>query len=88
MSKFKPNYRMPDVMTPENTTREVIEQMQGHVDSYLSLSRHRHNCLELCRRLEDAEAQLKAALDDSKLIRGILYDMDDRINKALEKQDG
>jgi len=66
MGSYKPNYKLKNVMTPEHSSAEAIQQMQNHVDSYNSLSRHRHNCLELCRRLSEAEAtigRIEAALE-------------------------
>ena len=66
MSDFKPDYELQNVITPQNTNAEALAQMREHVNSYSSLSRHNHNCLELCRRLEKLQGQVdryKTALE-------------------------
>jgi hypothetical protein len=53
----------PGVMTEENSTDEAIESMERHVASYVSLSPHRLNCLDLCRRIRELDAQKKDIQD-------------------------
>lgn len=37
----------------------LIGQMRTHISSYKTLSRHRHNCLALCDRIEDQDEEIK-----------------------------
>ena len=85
-----------NVMTDKNTTKEMIQQMRDHVASYKSLSTGRHNCLELCRRLEELEAQVRRAealprhtvmhcIDYTPPATEIIFA--DELDKALEVND-
>lgn len=48
----------PNRRTPEDSNAKAIALMRQHVASYKSIDAHRHNCLDLCRRIELLEEEL------------------------------
>lgn len=64
----------PNRRTPDDSNEKAIALMRQHVASYSSIDAHRHNCLDLCCRLETAEAKLAAIGEEEMVERHFIAD--------------
>ena len=48
----------PNRRTAEDSNEKAVSLMRQHVASYTGIDAHRHNCLDLCRRIETANTRI------------------------------